>query len=142
VDRQWQRESTRNRQKDYQRVSNDDQETDDQARCRVSLSEVSTMPTQPCKFSGRAQNSCSWAPAVKWNSDRRRRRYGSPVPISAQWRLYHAGRKRQRAFDQGLSRFHMAHDSAHGGHGALVFFINGFTKHDWKGAFFFAWLWP
>jgi len=32
----------------------------------------------------------------------------------------------------------MAHDPAHGGHGAPVFLINGFTKHDWKSAFFFA----
>jgi Mg2+-importing ATPase len=42
------------------------------------------------------------------------------------------------SFDQGLSRFTWLMIRFMAVMVPLVFFINGFTKHDWKGAFFFA----
>jgi len=42
------------------------------------------------------------------------------------------------SFDQGLSRFTWLMIQIMAVMVPLVFFINGFTKHDWKGAFFFA----
>ena len=42
------------------------------------------------------------------------------------------------SFDQGLSRFTWLMIQLMAVMVPLVFFINGFTKHDWKGAFFFA----
>ena len=42
------------------------------------------------------------------------------------------------SFDQGLSRFTWLMIQLMAIMVPLVFFINGFTKHDWKGAFFFA----
>ncbi|MGO8788452.1 MAG: magnesium-translocating P-type ATPase, partial [Terriglobia bacterium] len=44
----------------------------------------------------------------------------------------------QTSFDQGLSRFTWLMMQFMAVMVPLVFFINGFTKHDWKGAFFFA----
>jgi magnesium-transporting ATPase (P-type) len=42
------------------------------------------------------------------------------------------------SFDQGLSRFTWLMIKLMAVMVPLVFLINGFTKHDWKGAFFFA----
>jgi Mg2+-importing ATPase len=42
------------------------------------------------------------------------------------------------SFDQGLNRFTWLMMQFMAAMVPLVFFINGFTKHDWKGAFFFA----
>ncbi len=42
------------------------------------------------------------------------------------------------SFDQGLSRFTWLMIQIMAVMVPLVFFINGFTKHEWKGAFFFA----
>ncbi|SPE17902.1 magnesium transporter [Candidatus Sulfotelmatomonas gaucii] len=42
------------------------------------------------------------------------------------------------SFDQGLSRFTWLMIQLMAVMVPLVFFINGFTKHEWKGAFFFA----
>ena len=42
------------------------------------------------------------------------------------------------SFDQGLNRFTWLMMQFMAVMVPLVFFINGFTKHDWKGAFFFA----
>ena len=42
------------------------------------------------------------------------------------------------SFDQGLRRFTWLMIQLMAVMVPLVFFINGFTKHDWKGAFFFA----
>ena len=42
------------------------------------------------------------------------------------------------SFDQGLSRFTWLMIQLMAVMVPMVFFINGFTKHDWKGAFFFA----
>jgi len=64
----------------------------------------------------------------------RRCRYGVHT-ISAPWPVHHAGRNQQ-----ALTRsepFYVAHDSAHGCHGALVSSSTVY-QHDWKGAFFFA----
>jgi Mg2+-importing ATPase len=44
----------------------------------------------------------------------------------------------QTSFDQGLNRFTWLMMKFMVVMVPLVFFINGFTKHDWKGAFFFA----
>ena len=44
----------------------------------------------------------------------------------------------QTSFDQGLNRFTWLMMQFMAVMVPLVFFINGFTKHDWKGAFFFA----
>jgi P-type Mg2+ transporter len=55
--------------------------------------------------------------------------------------MAHSITAEERAADQlrpGPQPLHLAHDPAHGVMVPLVFLINGFTKHDWKGAFFFA----
>jgi Mg2+-importing ATPase len=44
----------------------------------------------------------------------------------------------QTSFDQGLNRFTWLMMQFMAVMVPVVFFINGFTKHDWKGAFFFA----
>ena len=48
------------------------------------------------------------------------------------------GERAQTSFDQGLNRFTWLMMQFMIVMVPLVFFINGFTKHDWKGAFFFA----
>jgi Mg2+-importing ATPase len=48
------------------------------------------------------------------------------------------GERTPTSFDQGLSRFTWLMMQFMAVMVPLVFFINGFTKHDWKGAFFFA----
>jgi Mg2+-importing ATPase len=48
------------------------------------------------------------------------------------------GERVQTSFDQGLNRFTWLMMQFMTVMVPLVFFINGFTKHDWKGAFFFA----
>jgi Mg2+-importing ATPase len=48
------------------------------------------------------------------------------------------GQQVQTSFDQGLNRFTWLMMKFMALMVPLVFFINGFTKHDWKGAFFFA----
>jgi Mg2+-importing ATPase len=48
------------------------------------------------------------------------------------------GERTQTSFDQGLNRFTWLMMKFMAVMVPLVFFINGFTKHDWKGAFFFA----
>jgi len=48
------------------------------------------------------------------------------------------GERGQTSFDQGLNRFTWLMMQFMAVMVPLVFFINGFTKHDWKGAFFFA----
>jgi Mg2+-importing ATPase len=48
------------------------------------------------------------------------------------------GERVQTSFDQGLSRFTWLMIQFMAVMVPLVFLINGFTKHDWKGAFFFA----
>jgi P-type Mg2+ transporter len=48
------------------------------------------------------------------------------------------GERVQTSFDQGLNRFTWLMMQFMAVMVPLVFFINGFTKHDWKGAFFFA----
>jgi Mg2+-importing ATPase len=48
------------------------------------------------------------------------------------------GERTQTSFDQGLNRFTWLMMQFMAVMVPLVFFINGFTKHDWKGAFFFA----
>jgi P-type Mg2+ transporter len=48
------------------------------------------------------------------------------------------GDRTQTSFDQGLNRFTWLMMRFMGVMVPLVFLINGFTKHDWKGAFFFA----
>ncbi|MGB9511764.1 MAG: HAD-IC family P-type ATPase, partial [Candidatus Acidiferrum sp.] len=48
------------------------------------------------------------------------------------------GERVQTSFDQGLNRFTWLMMQFMVVMVPLVFFINGFTKHDWKGAFFFA----
>ena len=52
------------------------------------------------------------------------------------------GERPQTSFDQGLNRFTWLMMRFMAVMVPLVFLINGFTKHDWKGAFFFAWPWP
>src|SRR6202167_3804601 len=42
------------------------------------------------------------------------------------------------SFDQGINRFTWLMIQLMAVMVPLVFLINGFTKHDWKGAFFFA----
>ena len=44
----------------------------------------------------------------------------------------------QTSSDQGLNRFTWLMMQFMAVMVLLIFFINGFTKHDWKGAFFFA----
>jgi P-type Mg2+ transporter len=48
------------------------------------------------------------------------------------------GDRTQTSFDQGLNRFTWLMMRFMAVMVPLVFLINGFTKHDWKGAFFFA----
>lgn len=48
------------------------------------------------------------------------------------------GARVQTSFDQGLNRFTWLMMQFMAVMVPLVFLINGFTKHDWKGAFFFA----
>jgi Mg2+-importing ATPase len=48
------------------------------------------------------------------------------------------GERVQTSFDRGLNRFTWLMMQFMAVMVPLVFFINGFTKHDWKGAFFFA----
>src|SRR6202023_4216475 len=48
------------------------------------------------------------------------------------------GERAQTSFDQGLSRFTWLMIELMAVMVPLVFLINGFTKHDWRGAFFFA----
>jgi Mg2+-importing ATPase len=48
------------------------------------------------------------------------------------------GNRVPTSFDQGLNRFTWLMMRFMGVMVPLVFLINGFTKHDWKGAFFFA----
>jgi Mg2+-importing ATPase len=48
------------------------------------------------------------------------------------------GEREQTSFDQGLNRFTWLMMQFMAVMVPLVFLINGFTKHDWKGAFFFA----
>ena len=48
------------------------------------------------------------------------------------------GDRAQTSFDQGLNRFTWVMLQIMAVMVPLVFLINGFTKHDWKGAFFFA----
>jgi Mg2+-importing ATPase len=48
------------------------------------------------------------------------------------------GERPQTSFDQGLNRFTWLMLQFMAVMVPLVFLINGFTKHDWKGAFFFA----
>ena len=48
------------------------------------------------------------------------------------------GERALTSFDQGLNRFTWLMMKFMVVMVPLVFFINGFTKHDWKGAFFFA----
>ena len=48
------------------------------------------------------------------------------------------GERTQTSFDQGLNRFTWLMMKFMAVMVPLVFLINGFTKHDWKGAFFFA----
>jgi Mg2+-importing ATPase len=48
------------------------------------------------------------------------------------------GERALTSFDQGLNRFTWLMMQFMVVMVPLVFFINGFTKHDWKGAFFFA----
>ena len=48
------------------------------------------------------------------------------------------GERPQTSFDQGLNRFTWLMMQFMAVMVPLVFLINGFTKHDWKGAFFFA----
>ncbi len=48
------------------------------------------------------------------------------------------GERVQTSFDQGLNRFTWLMMEFMAVMVPLVFLINGFTKHDWKGAFFFA----
>jgi P-type Mg2+ transporter len=48
------------------------------------------------------------------------------------------GERTQTSFDQGLNRFTWLMMQFMSVMVPLVFLINGFTKHDWKGAFFFA----
>jgi Mg2+-importing ATPase len=48
------------------------------------------------------------------------------------------GERAQTSFDLGLNRFTWLMMQFMAVMVPLVFFINGFTKHDWKGAFFFA----
>jgi Mg2+-importing ATPase len=48
------------------------------------------------------------------------------------------GERALTSFDQGLNRFTWLMMQFMAVMVPLVFFINGFTKHDWKGAFFFA----
>ncbi len=48
------------------------------------------------------------------------------------------GERVQTSFDQGLNRFTWLMIKLMSVMVPLVFLINGFTKHDWKGAFFFA----
>jgi P-type Mg2+ transporter len=48
------------------------------------------------------------------------------------------GERTQTSFDQGLNRFTWLMMQFMAVMVPLVFVINGFTKHDWKGAFFFA----
>jgi P-type Mg2+ transporter len=49
-----------------------------------------------------------------------------------------AGERTQTSFDQGLNRFTWLMMQFMAVMVPLVFLINGFTKHDWRGAFFFA----
>src|SRR6185312_12472964 len=48
------------------------------------------------------------------------------------------GEEPPTSFDQGLSRFTWLMIRLMAVMVPLVFLINGLTKHDWKGAFFFA----
>src|SRR5258708_28220018 len=48
------------------------------------------------------------------------------------------GERTQTSFDRGLNRFTWLMMQFMAVMVPLVFLINGFTKHDWKGAFFFA----
>src|ERR1017187_9776804 len=48
------------------------------------------------------------------------------------------GERIETSFDKGLNRFTWLMMQFMAVMVPLVFFINGFTKHDWKGAFFFA----
>jgi Mg2+-importing ATPase len=48
------------------------------------------------------------------------------------------GERVQTSFDQGLDRFTWLMMKFMAVMVPLVFFINGFTKHEWRGAFFFA----
>jgi Mg2+-importing ATPase len=48
------------------------------------------------------------------------------------------GERTQTSFDQGLNRFTWLMMQFMAVMVPLVFLINGFTKHDWKGAFFFS----
>src|SRR5260370_14092508 len=48
------------------------------------------------------------------------------------------GERAITSFDQGLNRFTWLMIQLMAVMVPLVFVINGFTKHDWKGAFFFA----
>ncbi len=48
------------------------------------------------------------------------------------------GERTQTSFDQGLNRFTWLMMQFMAVMVPVVFLINGFTKHDWKGAFFFA----
>ena len=53
-------------------------------------------------------------------------------------RIYRRGERPQTSFDQGLNRFTWLMIRIMAVMVPLVFLINGLTKHDWKGAFFFA----
>ena len=60
------------------------------------------------------------------------------IPISAAWPDRITEEPPPTSFDQGLSRFTWLMIRLMAVMVPLVFLINGFTKHDWKSAFFFA----
>ena len=86
----------------------------------------------------RSRTPASWAPASK--AARRPRWWSRPesTPISAAWRARITEERAPTSFDQGLNRFTWLMIKLMAVMVPLVFLINGFTKHDWKGAFFFA----
>jgi len=73
----------------------------------------------------------------EWYGDGGRNRDGGTDLLGKYGALDHRGTSADelRPWSQPL---HLAHDEVRVVMVPLVFFINGFTKHDWKGAFFFA----
>jgi Mg2+-importing ATPase len=80
----------------------------------------------------------SWVPAFKAAQRPRSWSLREFTPISAPWPVPSLQEGTPTSFDQGLSRFTWLMIQLMAVMVPLVFLINGFTKHDWKGAFFFA----
>jgi Mg2+-importing ATPase len=90
------------------------------------------------QFAGELKNICFMGTSVQSGTATAVVVVTGVTPISAPWPAPSRRKEPPTSFDQGLSRFTWLMIQLMAVMVPLVFFINGFTKHDWKSAFFFA----